>query len=140
VIEKILQLKKQYDIVGVLFDRWGATAVYQALEAEGLVMIECGQGYKSMSPPTKELLRLILSQKIRHDNNPVLRWCVSNLTVETDAAGNVKPSKKKSTDKIDLVVSAVMALAGCLNPIEEEKSVYDTIENAEDMKKLMWVR
>jgi len=139
VIEKILQLKKQYDIVGVLFDRWGATAVYQALEAEGLVMIECGQGYKSMSPPTKELLRLILSQKIRHDNNPVLRWCVSNLTVETDAAGNVKPSKKKSIEKIDLAVSAIMALAGCLNPVEGERSVYDTIESAEAMKKLMWM-
>jgi phage terminase large subunit-like protein len=126
VIEKILQLKKQYDIQAIMFDRWGSTTVYQALENEGLEMIEHGQGFKDMSPPTKELHRLILSQKIRHDGNPVLRWCISNLVVETDAAGNVKPSKKRSTEKIDSVVSSVMALQGCLlSPGQEEESVYE---------------
>lgn len=120
VIEKILQLKKEYEIQAVLFDRWGATAVYQALAAEGVEMIEHGQGYKSQSPPTKEILKLILSQKLRHDNNPVLRWCISNLVVEMDSAGNMKPSRRKSTEKIDLAVSGIMALSGCLtNPVEE---------------------
>jgi phage terminase large subunit-like protein len=127
VIEKIDQLAKEYDISGIMFDRWGAVAVRQELESRGMVMIEHGQGFKDMSPPTKELLRLVLSGKICHSDHPVLRWCVSNLVVETDAAGNVKPSKKRSAEKIDLIVAAIMALQGViLNPVEpEEPSVYE---------------
>ena len=127
MIEKIDQLAKQYDIQGILFDRWGATNVRQELESREMVMIECGQGFKDMNGPTKELLRLVLSGKIRHGGHPVLRWCISNLVVEGDAAGNVKPSKKRSTEKIDLVTASVMALAGCVNnPVQEpESSVYE---------------
>lgn len=126
VIEKILQLKAEYDLQGVLFDRWGAEHVRQALEAEGVEMIQHGQGYKSQSPPTKELLKLVLSQKISHGGHPVLRWCVSNLVVEQDPAGNLKPSRRRSTEKIDLAVSSIMALQGCLaDPVEEPvKSAY----------------
>ena len=112
VIEKILQLKKEYHIEAVCFDRWGATSVVQALEAEEITMIQHGQGFKDQSQPTKELLKLILSQKIRHDGHPVLRWCISNLVVELDSAGNVKPSRRRSTEKIDLAVSSIMALSG----------------------------
>lgn len=126
VIEKILQLKAEYDITGVLFDRWGAEHVRQALESEGVEMVQHGQGYKDQSPPTKEFLKLILSGKIQHDGNPVLRWCISNLVIETDPAGNIKPSRRRSTEKIDLAVSSIMALQGCLsNPVEEPvKSAY----------------
>ena len=127
VIEKILQLKAEYDLQGVLFDLWGAENVRQNLEAKGVSMIGHGQGYKSQSPPTKELLKLVLSQKICHGGHPVLRWCISNLTVETDPAGNLKPSRRRSTEKIDLAVSSIMALAGCIiDPVEPEfMSIYD---------------
>ena len=127
VIQKILQLKAEHDIKAVLFDRWGSEAVRQSLEAEGVEMIGHGQGYKSQSPPTKELLKLILSEKISHGGHPVLRWCISNLTVEQDPAGNLKPSRRRSTEKIDLAVSSIMALAGCIiDPVEEPvKSAYE---------------
>jgi len=140
VIEKILQLKAEYDLQGVLFDRWGSEHVRQALESEGVEMIQHGQGYKDQSPPTKEFLKLILSQKIQHDGNPVLRWCISNLVVEIDSAGNVKPSRRRSTEKIDLAVSGIMALNGCLvNPVEPPfQSVYEG-KSVEQIMERMWL-
>jgi phage terminase large subunit-like protein len=137
VIEKILQLKSEYDIEAIAYDRWGSTAVYQALEAEGVEMIRHGQGFKDMNHPTKELLRLVLSGKIRHGDHPVLRWCISNLVVETDPAGNIKGSRKRSTEKIDLAISSVMALSGCVGDHGVEKpfvSAYDGL-SVEEIKK-----
>ena len=78
--------------------------------AEGIEAFPFGQGYKSMSPPTKELLKLVLSMKIRHGGNPVLRWMADNLVVETDATESVKPNKKKSTERIDGMVALIMGL------------------------------
>jgi phage terminase large subunit-like protein len=126
VISKIKELAGDYDLQAILFDRWGASAVYQALEGEGMTMIQHGQGYKDMSPPTKEFLNLVLSGRIRHGDHPVLRWCVSNLMVEQDAAANLKPSKKKSSDKIDLCVSSIMSLQGCLVASPKVESKYKT--------------
>jgi phage terminase large subunit-like protein len=112
IIEKITKLAEQYDIEAILFDRWGATAVYQELESRGMEMVGHGQGFKDQSQPTKELLKLVLSGKIVHGGHPVLRWCIANMVVETDAAGNLKPSRRRSTEKIDLAVSSIMALNG----------------------------
>jgi phage terminase large subunit-like protein len=76
----------------------------------GLTVVDTGQGYASMSAPTKELLKLVLEKKLRHGGNPVLRWMADNLVVRTDAAGNMKPDKEKSRQKIDGMVAAIMAL------------------------------
>ncbi|NLX25090.1 MAG: terminase large subunit, partial [Lentisphaerae bacterium] len=73
-------------------------------------MVPFGQGFASMSGPTKELLNLVLSHKIRHGGNPVLRWMADNVVVQKDAAGNIKPDKEKSTEKIDGIVALIMAL------------------------------
>ena len=78
--------------------------------AGGIEAFPFGQGYKSLSPPTKELLKLVLSQKLRHGGNPVLRWMADNLVVETDAAESVKPNKKKSRERIDGMVALIMGL------------------------------
>lgn len=131
VLEKILQLKSQYEIVSVAFDRWGAEAVRQALEAEGVVMVGHGQGFKDQNGPTKELLKLVLSRKLRHDGDPVLRWAISNLTVEQDAAGNLKPSKRKSSEKIDPVVALIMALAGGVSHEAPMVSMYEGMTSEE---------
>ena len=80
----------------------------------GLSVFEFGQGFASMSPPAKELEKLILEQKIVFPDNPALKWCFGNVIAETDAAGNLKPSKARSREKIDLVVSSIMALDGAL--------------------------
>ncbi|MBT9177522.1 MAG: hypothetical protein DDT20_01856 [Firmicutes bacterium] len=126
VLADIKKLAAKYDIRAILFDRWGAARVAQDLEDEGLEVIAFGQGFKDMSPPTKELLKLVLSKQIRHNGNPVLRWCVSNMVVKADEAGNIKPDKKKSTEKIDSAVASIMALAGALiKPNEPFRSIYE---------------
>ncbi len=108
--EKIRELAEEFDLQEIAYDRWGATQLVTQLQSDGANCVPLGQGFASLSAPTKELEKLILSGHIRHGGHPVLRWMVNNVSVETDAAGNVKPSKKKSSEKIDGVVALVMAI------------------------------
>ena len=96
------------------------------LQDEGLTMIPFGQGFKDMSPPTKELYSLVLKEKIIHNNHPVLRWNFDNVCVETDSAENIKLSKKHSTERIDGAVAAVMALDRAVRNGGQQGSVYDS--------------
>ena len=119
ILKRIDVIAKQYSLKAILFDRWGATKIVKDLEDAGHTVLEFGQGFASMSPPSKELEKLVLERKIRFEDNPALAWCFSNVIVETDAAGNVKPSKKRSKEKIDLVVSTIMSLDGALRNIKK---------------------
>ncbi len=110
-VEKhIEELGKKYNIKEIAFDRWGAWEMTQNLENAGFTVIPFGQGFKDMSPATKELMRLVLERKIAHAGNPPLRWMADNLYVSTDAAGNIKPNKQKATERIDGAVALIMAL------------------------------
>jgi phage terminase large subunit-like protein len=100
----------KYNIKEIAFDRWGAIQMTQNLEALGFTVIPFGQGFKDMSPPTKELMKLTLEERIAHSGNPVLRWMMDNIYVKTDPAGNIKPDKEKSTERIDGAVALIMAL------------------------------
>jgi len=111
---KINELGEIYDIRSICIDRWAATQITTQLTGDGFDVIPFGQGFASMSAPTKELEKVVLGKQVRHGGNPVLRWSASNVTVESDAAGNLKPSKKKSTERIDPIVSMVMALGGAI--------------------------
>ena len=82
----------------------------QNLEGMGFTVVPFGQGFKDMSPPTKELMKLVLEGSIAHGGHPVLRWMMDNILVRTDPAGNVKPDKGRSTEKIDGAVATIMAL------------------------------
>lgn len=119
ILKRIDAIAKKYDLKAILFDRWGATQIVKNLEDMGLTVLEFGQGYASMSPPSKELEKLILERKIVFPDNPALSWCFSNVIAEIDAAGNIKPSKKKSKEKIDLCVSTIMSLDGALRNKKE---------------------
>jgi phage terminase large subunit-like protein len=99
-----------YDLREIAFDRWGATQMSSELIEEGFPLIQMGQGFASMSGPTKEFLRLVAGGLYRHGANPLIRWQAGNLIVRTDPAGNLKPDKSRSADKIDSIVAAVMAL------------------------------
>jgi len=122
----IEELGQAYDIREMAFDRWGATAISQGLTDAGFTMAQMGQGYASMSAPTKELLRLVLSGEIAHGGHPVLRWMADNVTTEEDAAGNIKPSKAKSREKIDGVVASIMAIDRAQrNAGDSGRSVYE---------------
>jgi phage terminase large subunit-like protein len=92
------------------FDPWNATDLQKRLEQDGLVCVPVRQSFAGLSAPTKSLEKAILARQLRHDGHPVLRWCVSNVAVESDPAGNMKPSKVKSTEKIDGVVALIMAV------------------------------
>ena len=125
-IEKFIEdLSKKYKIVEIAFDRWGATQVSQNLEGMGLVVMPFGQGYKDMSPPTKEFEKLIKSGKLKHNGNPVSRWMFDNLVIRKDPAGNIKLDKEKAAEKIDGMVARVMALDRATRRVDT-KSVYET--------------
>ncbi len=122
--KKIEELNKIYEIKEIAYDRWGAVQLSQNLDKEGFEMVEFGQGYKDMSPASKGLVRLVLDEKLIHGGNPVLRWMFENVYTESDAAGNIKPSKKKSREKIDGAVATIMAVYRAVFK-EDHGSVYD---------------
>jgi phage terminase large subunit-like protein len=124
--EQIRELAEMFDIREIAYDRWGATQLVTQLQSDGANCAPLGQGFASMSAPTKELEKLIVSGHVRHGGHPVLRWMAGNVAVEQDAAGNLKPSKKKSTEKIDGIVALVMALDRASR--QEHGSVYDSAE------------
>ena len=127
-IEKFIeQLGERYNIREIAFDRWGAVQMVQNLEGMGFTVVPFGQGFKDMSPPTKELMKLVLEERVAHGGHPVLRWMMDNIYIRTDPTGNIKPDKEKSTEKIDGAVATVMALdraIRCGNDTSE--SVYDS--------------
>ena len=106
----ICELGERYDIREIAHDRWNATMMVQTLEDDGFTMVPFGQGFKDMSPPTKELMRIVLEHKLCHGGHPVLRWNMDNAYVRTDPAGNLKLDKEKTTEKVDGAVALVMAL------------------------------
>lgn len=125
-IEKFIEdLGKIYNIQEIAFDRWGAVQTVQNLEAMGFVVVPFGQGFKDMSPPTKELETLVLGEKIAHGGHPVLRWMMDNVIVRLDPAGNVKMDKQRSTEKIDGAVATVMALDRAVRNGNSGLCVYD---------------
>ena len=120
------ELGKIYNIKEIAFDRWGAVQMTQDLDNLGFTVIPFGQGFKDMSPPTKELMNLVLAKQIKHNGNPVLHWMMDNVCVRLDPAGNVKMDKSKSTEKIDGAVATVMALDRAIRNQGGSESVYDS--------------
>jgi phage terminase large subunit-like protein len=128
---------RQFVIDEVAFDRWGASRVTNVLQdrlgfttdaerhklSRAPLLVEFGQGFASMSPPMKELERLVMSHKIAHGNNPVLNWMADNVVANLDAAGNIKPDKEKSREKIDGIVALLMGLDRAIRHTPQ-KSVY----------------
>ena len=125
-IEKfIYDLAEKYHILEIAVDRWNATQMIQNLEGEGFTIVPFGQGFSSMSAPTKEFYRLLMEGQIIHGGHPVLRWMAGNVVIDTDPAGNIKVTKAKSKEKIDGIVAAIMALDRCIRQEGKSGSVYD---------------
>jgi phage terminase large subunit-like protein len=121
----IIELRKVFNIREVAIDRWNSTQLQTQLMGDGFEVVPFGQGFASMSAPSKEFERLITANELQHDGNPVLRWMVSNVSISSDAAGNIKPARDKSTEKIDGVVSSIMGIGRALVR-ETVTSVYET--------------
>jgi phage terminase large subunit-like protein len=132
--QRINELASVYELNEVAYDPWNATQLSLQLQDDGLTMVEMRQGFASMTAPSKELLRLVLAKQIGHGGNAVLRWMADNVTARQDPAGNVKPDKGKSTNKIDGIVAAIMSLARATSGKNDVGSMYDDpaiVENGE---------
>jgi len=120
---------EKFDIRETAFDRWNFEALRQAFIHDGIEeeqFVSFGQGFASMSAPSSMLEKLILGRRLAHAGNPILRWMASNVSAEIDAAGNIKPSKKKSRERIDGIVALIEAIGRAIVAREPETSVYDT--------------
>lgn len=124
VRKTINELHTMYNIKEIAADRWNATQLITDLIGDGFTVVPIGMGFKDQSPPMKELYKLLLEGKFIHGGNPVLRWMAGNVVAEIDAAENIKPSKRRSTEKIDGIVAWIMALDRCIRH-EMQGSVYD---------------
>jgi phage terminase large subunit-like protein len=114
---RIADLSREYAIQNIAYDRWGAEPIRQALESDGVKVMQFGQGYTSMNAPSQQLENLVFGRKIQHDGNPIMRWNFSCCTKMEDPAQNVKPVKAKgssSAQRIDGVVSLVMAIGAAM--------------------------
>ena len=114
------------DIQEIAYDRWNASGIVAHLQYEGL---NIGQGFASMSAPTKLFETLSLQEKINHGGNPALRWMLSNVVITKDAAENIKIDKSKSRERVDGIVASVMALGSyTANQSKDEQSPYEKMQ------------
>ena len=124
--KKLNELKEIYNIHSIAYDRWNSSQLIINLQEDGFTCTPFGQGYGSMSAPTKELEKLIYDKMIRHAGNPVMRWMCSNVMIQQDAAGNIKIAKDKSTEKVDGMVALVEAVGEYMTFGSPQDSVYET--------------
>lgn len=120
----VRELCQRFDVAEVCFDPWSAAHMMQRLGDEGLPVFAHRQGFISMAEPMRAFERAVGGRRLRHGGNPLLRWCVGNVIADQDPAGNLKPNKRKSKDKIDPVVAAIMAV-GRAEYGETGKSIYE---------------
>ena len=130
IVAFIGKLAEKYRIREIAYDRWGAEKVRRDLEElgeeKGFTVFPFGQGFGSMSPASKDFYQFVMEGRIRHGRHPVLDWNMANVIIDQDAAGNIKPNKKKSTEKIDGVVAMIMGFArAALGAGGTVESVYD---------------
>lgn len=120
---EILDLASSYDIIEVAFDRTFAGEIVRNLADEGMNVVEFGQGFLSMGPAAAEFTRKLIARELQHGGDPVADWCASNVTVRTDPAGNQKPDKERSIERIDPIVALIMAVGRSM--VEEESPYAD---------------
>lgn len=121
---------KLYRIKEIAFDRWNSSQLVTQLQADGAPMVPFGQGFASMSAPSKELEKLVVSRRLAHGGNKVLRWMACNVAIKDDPAGNIKPAKDRSGDKIDGIVALIMALGRATVAPDKPRSVYEALAQA----------
>jgi phage terminase large subunit-like protein len=123
IVAKVIELAGRHNIRSINFDRWGAAQVVQQLQSAGIEVFQMGQGYAHMNAPCKELERAVLARRLAHGGCPLLRWQASCCSIASDPAGNikpVKPSRLRSSRRIDSIVALVMALDGIMQTGETD--------------------
>ena len=123
---RVNELGEKYEIREIAFDRWNSTQLQTQLAGDGFTVFPFGQGFRSMSAPTKEIERLVLERKLRHNRNPVLRWMASNVAVKQDPAGNLKIDRASSFEKVDGIIALAMAIGRWMVQPGQVASIYET--------------
>lgn len=103
-------------LMSVAYDRWGSTFVYESLNDAGIVARPYPQSFAGMNQPCKQMESLLANRDYFHGGNPVLEWMIGNVVVRESPDGLIRPDKSKSSDKIDGIVSSLMALGNHLYP------------------------
>jgi phage terminase large subunit-like protein len=122
----IRDLCRQFDVREIAFDKAYAQPVMAPLLEDGFPVVTMQLGWITQSPALNELERAIIARRFRHDGNPVLRWCFSNVAIQKDAAGNRTMHKGKSTDRIDAAFATWMAVARAAAG-GDDRSIYDDV-------------
>lgn len=127
--KEIAETLEDMNVVSVAYDRWRIDLLRKEFSDIGvnLPLVEFGQGFKDMSPALEKLMELLLNESIAHGNNPVLTMCMANTKVSTDAAGNQKLDKQKSTGRIDGAVAMAMAFGVC--NAESQQNINDFLND-----------
>lgn len=120
-------LMHNYQIQKIAFDRYNSTQIAIDLVDDGVPLTPFGQGFVSMSSPTKQLEVLVRTGKVWHDGDPVLRWALGNVELKMDPAGNIKADKQKSGGKIDPIVAMVMGIGEHMKTPQEVEQNFDII-------------
>lgn len=110
ILADIAAAREKFNVKEIGFDPYNALGMQQKLMQDGVPVVNVRQGFISLSPPSKEFERMVINRKLEHGGHPLLRWNVNNVSIETDPAGNIKPSKKKSRYRIDGVVASIIAI------------------------------
>ena len=131
VARDIAELTEEMSLASVGFDRWRFDILAKELERIGvtLPMQPFGQGFKDMAPALDALETLVLNERLRHGNHPVLNMCMSNARVEKDAAGNRKLNKGRATGRIDGAVALAMAVGAASQGQEIGHNIDDFFNN-----------
>lgn len=108
----ILSLEERYgvQIQAIGYDRWNALSTAQKLEQAGYNMVEIKQHSSVLHPPTKLLKEKILAHEFQYTDNPLLEINFGNAKCQYDTNKNLYVTKKKSTGKVDMVVSMINAV------------------------------
>lgn len=122
---EIFEAAGQYDLRLLGVDDWNAQQMVTTLEHDGVPIVRVRQGFKSLSDPSKELERLVIATLLEHGNHPVLTWMARNAAYDEDPAGNIKPSRQKSKEKIDGIAATVDALAAMLGEVAAPEGLTD---------------
>jgi phage terminase large subunit-like protein len=125
----LLDLKHKYNLKEVIFDQYNALEMTHELVAERIIVYRQPQTHKHYTSPCKDFEVAVTEGRIKHDGNRLLRWALANCRLDYDSYGNCKPSRDKSTDKIDAAVALLMAFGRAVEATVQatvRKSIYDT--------------
>jgi phage terminase large subunit-like protein len=125
IIRDIAELSEIYDITAIAYDPWNSSTIVPKLVEQGANMQPFTQTISNYAMPTKEFERIVGLGIVDHYDNPVARWMLSNVVIREDVNGNRRPDKKKSSEKIDGIVAAIMALGQSMSDKVTEQHIYE---------------